>query len=177
MSIVLRTSGATASVVNTIRARVAEIDANQPVYGVQSVEQVMSQSIAPWRMYSSLLSAFAGLAVVLAALGIHAVIAATVVDRRNEIGIRMALGAQRSDVLVMMFREASVLVVMGLGIGLVGALLGSRAIKGWLFGISANDPATYGAVCVAIGLISLIAVYRPVRRATRVDPLVALRAE
>jgi putative ABC transport system permease protein len=174
---VVRARGAAAPLVSAIRARLAEIDQNQPVYGVRTVEQVMAGSLAPWRLYSSLLGAFAGLAAVLAALGIHAVIAGSVAERRHEIGIRMALGAGRGDVLALVFRQAMSLVVIGIVLGLVGAQAATQSIRGWLFGISAHDPLTYGLVCVGIMLLAALAALRPARQATAVDPVVALRSE
>ncbi len=177
MSIVVRTTAASAQVVGLIRARIAEIDAAQPVYGVQSVEAVVAQSIAPWRLYVFLLASFAILATALAGLGIHAVIAGSVAERRHEIGIRMALGARPGDVLALVFRHALGLVGVGLLLGLAGAQIATRSMQGWLYGVSTYDPATYMLVCGSVVLLTAIAVIRPARQATRVDPVVALRSE
>jgi putative ABC transport system permease protein len=177
MSFVVRTTAHSAQIVDLVRARLAEIDAAQPVYGVRSVEQVVAQAVAPWRLYVSLLGSFAILAVTLAALGIHAVIAGSVAERRHEIGIRMALGARRGDVLALVFRHAMGLVGVGLMVGLAGAQIATHSIHGWLYGISMYDPVTYVLVCAGVLLLTGIAVIRPARQAVAVDPIVALRSE
>jgi len=177
MSLVLRAAAPTASVVSAIRAAIAQLDQDQPVYGVQTLEQSLAQSVAPWRFYSLLLGCFAGLALVLAALGIYGVISYSVVERRREIGIRMALGARPRDVLRLVLRQALTLVLTGLALGLAASYAATRAIAHLLFEIKPYDPITYLAVSLILLGVACLAVYGPARRATQVDPLVTLRCE
>jgi len=122
-------------------------------------------------------ASFAGLALLLAGFGLYGVTAYAVAQRHREIGIRMALGAQASDVRVLVVSQALRMGLMGIGVGVVGALLATRVLEDLLFGVKANDPATFAVVCVMLLGVLLVAAYMPARRATRVDPLVALRAD
>jgi putative ABC transport system permease protein len=142
-----------------------------------TLDEIVARSISEPRFYMVLLGAFAGTALFLAALGIFGVMSYAVVQRSREIGIRVALGADPKQVLGMVLGHASVLAVAGVGLGLVGALSLSRAITGLLFQLSPTDPATLAGVAVLLMAVALLASYLPARRATRVDPLVALRSE
>jgi putative ABC transport system permease protein len=175
MSLVLRTTAPTANVVNSIRATIAQLDKDQPVHGVQTLEQSLAQSVGPWRFYALLLGCFAGLALILAALGIFGVISYSVVERRQEMGIRMALGARPSDVLKLVLKQALALVLTGLALGLIISCASTRAIANLLFEIRPYDPATYLAVSLILLGVAFLAAYWPARKATKVDPLVALR--
>jgi putative ABC transport system permease protein len=156
---------------------VLAIDPDQPFYAVQSMGQFWTDSFAPDRLYLMLLGTFAVVALVLAAVGIYGVMAYSVTQRTHEIGIRMALGARQTDVLGMVIRQGMMLAVVGLGIGLVGAWLATRAMASLLFGVSATDPATFVVISVVLAGVALGACFVPARRATKVDPMIALRYE
>jgi putative ABC transport system permease protein len=177
MSIVVRTAGDPASIANVVRQQVLAIDPDQPIYEVQTMGQIWTDSIAPDRLYLMLLGTFAAVALVLAAVGIYGVMAYSVTQRSHEIGIRMALGAKQSDVLAMVLRHGMTLAVMGLAIGLGGAWAATRAMSTLLFGVSATDPITFAAISVVLTGVALGACLVPARRATKVDPMVALRHE
>jgi putative ABC transport system permease protein len=123
------------------------------------------------------LSVFAGVALVLTIIGLYGVMSYSVAQRTNEIGIRMALGAQTRDVVVLVVKQGFLLVLIGLAIGLVGAFAATRVVSSLLFGVTAKDPLTFAGAAVVLGLIGLLACYIPARRATRVDPIDALRCE
>jgi putative ABC transport system permease protein len=141
------------------------------------MDQLLSNSVVQPRLNLTLLAAFATLALGLAAVGIYGVMAYTVTQRTHEIGIRMALGAQRQDVLRQVLTEGARLAALGLALGLAGSLAATRLIATMLFGVKPNDPLTFAAVAVILGSVTLAACYIPSRRATRVDPMVALRYE
>jgi ABC-type antimicrobial peptide transport system permease subunit len=141
------------------------------------MESLLSASLAQPRFNMMLLGTFAGTAMVLAAIGIYGVIAYSVAQRTREIGIRMALGAQRGDMLRMVLRQSLTIVGIGLGVGLIGALVTTRLMRTLLYGVSANDFSTYGIVLVLLAAAALLASYLPARRAMKVDPIVALRYE
>jgi putative ABC transport system permease protein len=141
------------------------------------MEQLLSRSLSRARFSMTLLSIFAGLALVLSAIGIYGVMAYNVAQRTREIGIRLALGAARQDVLTMVLLGAAKLAAFGVLIGLAGALGLNYLLRSQLFGVSPADPSTYFAVALLLALVALAASYLPARRATRVDPLVALRYE
>jgi putative ABC transport system permease protein len=176
-NLVVRTFGDPTQLAAPIIAQVRKIDPNQPVYNVRTMERLFDESIAQKRLSTMLLGVFAAIALVLTAVGLCGVIAYSVTQRTQEIGIRMALGAQRGDVLKLVVRQALGLVVAGLAIGLAGALALTRSLEKLLFGVKATDPATFGGVAVLLGVVGFAACYLPARRATRVDPLVALRYE
>ena len=134
-------------------------------------------SLARPRFYAVMLGVFAGVACVLAAIGIYGVLAYAVAQRTREIGIRMALGAQRVQVLALVLRSGAFLTIAGIALGLAGAAAGTRLLQGMLFGITPLDPQTFVAVSVLFGAVATLASYLPARRATRVDPMVALRSE
>jgi putative ABC transport system permease protein len=139
--------------------------------------QVLSASLANERFQMTLLATFAGLAMLLAAVGLYGVISQTMAERTHEIGLRIALGAHPADILRMMLRQAMVLVGMGIALGLGGALAWARVLKTLLYGVTARDPLSYGGVVIVLLVVGLAACYVPARRAMRVDPMVALRHE
>ncbi len=156
---------------------VKSLDANVPVFKVRTLEQQKSGSLALQRMAATLLSGFGVLALALAALGIYGVLAYSVSRRTREIGVRMALGAQVTDVLGLVLRQGFVLSAVGLGLGLAGAMGSTRLLRGFLFGIQPLDPLTFGAVSALLIGVVFLACWIPARRAARVDPMVALRSE
>ncbi|HMD06825.1 MAG TPA: ABC transporter permease [Candidatus Acidoferrum sp.] len=175
MYLAVRTSLEPASVTSAIRQEVFAIDKGLPLYDVRTMDQLLANSVVQPRLNLTLLVAFASIALVLAAVGIYGVMAYTVTQRTHEIGIRMALGAQREDVLKQVLREGAQLAAVGLALGLVGSLAASRLIATLLFGVRPTDPLTFAAVAVILASVALAACYIPAQRATRVDPLTALR--
>ena len=179
-SLVLRTparmSGEANLAVNVKKA-LAEIDPNQPVTNIMTMEQVLAASVGDFRFYMELLGTFAGVAVLLAAVGIYGVMSYSVSERTHEIGIRMALGAHRGDVLGLIGKLWLKLTLIGVAIGAGLAFGVARLISSFLFGVKPTDPVTYAAVAVGLGAIALLACYIPARRAIKVDPIVALRYE
>jgi putative ABC transport system permease protein len=153
------------------------VDKNQPLSKSDSAETVLSNALAEPRLYTTLLGAFAALALILAAVGIYGVMAYSVAERTREIGIRMALGAQSSDVLRMVIGQAMRLIATGVGIGLVAAFALTRLMSSLLYGVSATDPAIFAIVTLVLASVALLACYVPARKATKVDPMIALRYE
>jgi putative ABC transport system permease protein len=177
MTIVVRADDAPLSLIAPIRSRIAEVDRAQPVYDIATMEQLLSKSITPTRFPTILLGLFALLALALAAVGLYGVMSYAVARRANEIGLRMALGAQARDVLTLVIGRGMKLTLLGLVIGLAGAITLTSVLKTLLFNISATDPLTFASVAGTLLGVALLACYLPARRATRVDPLVALRRE
>jgi putative ABC transport system permease protein len=178
MSLVLKTAVPPASVAEPTRAAVHAIDPNLPVANVRTLEEVVARSISQPRFYMTLLAVFAGVALVLAAIGIFGVLSYAVAQRTREIGIRLALGAQHRTVLRLVVREAMLLALAGVAVGVVCAVLLSRSlVSSLLFSTSPQDPLTFAIVAAVLSAVALLASYIPARRATRVDPIVALRAE
>ena len=177
MTLVIRTAGDPAEIAPVVRREIAAIDPDQPVSDVRTMTQVMADTVARARFNTLLLGIFAGLATLLAAVGIFGVMSYSVQLRTREIGLRMALGAQPSRVLMLVLRQGLLLTVIGIGVGLAGALALSRVMSGLLYGVTASDPATFVAIVIVLAVVSLIACYIPARRATRVDPLIALKYE
>ena len=165
------------SLAATVRKAVWEVDKDQPVSNIRTMEDILSESIARQRFTMLLLGIFAGVALLLAAVGIYGVMSYSLAQRTHEIGIRMALGAQRSHVLKLAVGQGLKLVLIGVAIGLAAALALTRVMKTLLFGVSATDPTTIVAISVLLVGVALLASYIPARRATKVDPLVALRYE
>ncbi|HLY62314.1 MAG TPA: ABC transporter permease [Terriglobia bacterium] len=177
LNVVVRTEVDPASVITAARNEVAAVDKDIPVFDVKTLDQYVSESIAAPHVISLLLGIFAGLALALAAVGLYGVIAYSVVQRTHEFGVRMALGAERQDVLKMVVRRGLALTLAGVGIGLTGALALTRLLAGLLFGVRPNDAATFAGVLLLMTIVALLASYIPARRATKVDPMVALRYE
>jgi putative ABC transport system permease protein len=177
MYLAVRTTLDPASVTSAIRQQVLAIDKDMPIYEVSTMDQLLSNSVVQPRLNLTLLVTFAGLALVLAAVGIYGVMAYTVTQRTHEIGIRMAIGAQTEDVLKQVLLEGARLAVIGLTLGLAGSLAAGRLVVSLLFGVKPTDPLTFAAVAVILTSVTLAACYIPARRATRVDPMVALRYE
>jgi putative ABC transport system permease protein len=176
-TLIARTSGNPDALANAIRAQVSNVDPDQPVYDIQTMEQRISQSLERRRFATVLLGVFAGLAFLLALIGLQGVIAYIVTQRTHEIGIRMALGAQRSDVLRDVLWQGMALAIVGVVIGLIGAGLASRVIADQLFGIQPLDWRTYLGASVVLIAAAILASYIPAKRATKVDPMIALRYE
>jgi putative ABC transport system permease protein len=177
MTLVIRTEGDPALMAPAVERELRAIDPDQPVSDVRTMNQVMADTVGRARFNTLLLGLFAVLATLLAAIGIFGVMNYSVSLRTHEIGLRMALGAQQGQVLMLILKQGLLLTLIGIGIGLVGALALTRVMSGLLFGVGATDPLTFAAIVLLLALVSLIACYIPARRATRVDPLIALRYE
>jgi putative ABC transport system permease protein len=174
---VVKTTGEPRSLIPAVTKEVAAMDQDLPLFGVKSMEEYLSASVAAPRFSTTLLSIFAAVALVLTVVGLYGVMSYSVAQRTNEIGIRLALGAQARDVLVMIVKQASLLIMLGLAIGLAGAYALTRLIASLLFGVTAKDPFTFAAVAVLLAVVALMACYVPALRATKVDPMEALRRE
>jgi putative ABC transport system permease protein len=175
--LVVGTGGAPRSLASSVRATVWGIDRDQPVSDITTMEDVLSDSVARQRFSMLLLGVFAALALVLAAVGLYGVMSYSVAQRKHEIGIRMALGAQTADVLKLVIGQGLKLVSVGVGIGLAAALVLTRVMSSLLFGVSATDPATFATISLVLLGAGALASYLPARRATKVDPMIALRYE
>ncbi len=147
------------------------------MFGEQTMQDVINDSLSARRFTRLLLGTFALLALVLAGVGIYGVVSYTVTQKTHDIGVRMALGADRRTVLGAVLKGAMAMAAVGIGVGAVAALAATRVMKGLLFGVSATDPITFGAVALVLAVVTLIASYVPALRATKVDPIVALRCE
>ncbi len=176
-ALVVRTQVEPSSLSTALRNAVWEVDKDQPVSNIDTMEHIVAGAMARQRFSTMLLGIFATLALLLAAVGIYGVISYSVAQRTREIGIRMALGAQRSDVLKMTVKQALKLVVLGVAIGLVAALVLTRVMASLLFGISATDPVTFIIIPLVLMAVAMLASYIPSLRAAKVDPMVALRAQ
>jgi putative ABC transport system permease protein len=173
----VRTADDPLAVAASMRGIVRELEPQATLDNIASMEQLVSNSFARPRLYAVLLGVFAGVAVALTAIGIYGVMAYSVAQRIREIGIRMALGAQRGDVMGLVLGQSLVLTALGIAAGIAGAFAVTRYLQQMLFGLTPLDPATFVAVAAAFGVIATLAAFVPARRATRVDPLVALRCE
>jgi len=176
-TLVVRSSGGTADVLGAVRAAIDGIDPDVAFYNVHTMNQQVADSMAQPRLRSALLAVFSIVALILASLGIYGVIACSVAERKKEIGIRVALGARPSEVRGMILAQGLKLTALGLALGLAGAAGATRFIEGFLFSVRASDPLTYVTTCAVFLAIAMVASYVPARRATRVDPIVALREE
>ena len=177
MSLVVRTSTDPESATSVIRGAVASVDKDQPIHRVMTMEQVRSDSVSNKRLSMLLLTIFAGVALVLASVGIYGVMSYSVSERTHEIGIRMALGAKAADVLKLVVGQGMALALAGVVIGVAAALLLTRFMQSLLFGVTATDATTFMLISVLLAGVALLACYLPARRATKVDPMVALRYE
>jgi putative ABC transport system permease protein len=173
-AVVAETRGNAASVFPALRGAVRSIDRELPLYNVRTMRAALDASLAPRRAIALWLAAFAAIAVTLAIGGIYAVLSYVVGRRRHEIGIRMALGAQRHQVLGVVVRQGLRLVAVGLVLGIPAALLGMRVLASLLVGVSPYDPATYLAVAIILAITGLLAAWIPARRASKVEPKIAL---
>jgi putative ABC transport system permease protein len=177
LNVAIRASGKPASLASALRATVWAVDPQLAVAQLQTMDQVISRSTTPRRFNLFLLGGFACLALILSAIGIYGVIAYSVVRRVHEIGIRMALGAQRTDVVRLIVGQGVLLLGIGLVVGILGALVLTRSLASFLYDIQPTDPATFACVVVILAAVALVACYIPACRATKVDPITALRYE
>jgi len=179
----VRTSGDPMAAVASVRSVVREIEPNLPVLDIKTQVEQADETLRMERLFAKLVTLFALVAQQLAAIGLFGVLAYMVSQRTHEIGIRMALGASRGNVLKMIVRQGMVLVVLGVALGLVGAYVLTKYLESWvglskmLFGVKVSDPLTYSVIAILLTVVAFIACYIPARRATKVDPLVALRYE
>ncbi|MGH9866199.1 MAG: FtsX-like permease family protein, partial [Candidatus Acidiferrales bacterium] len=176
-TIVVRSDTDPLRLVSAVKSQIWSVDKNQPISKIATMEQVLSDSIAQRRLYLVLLGVFAGAALLLAAVGIYGVMSYSVSQRTHEIGIRLALGAEQTEILKLILGRGAKLTLLGVTTGIVAAMLLTRLMSSLLFGVDATDPATFAAVAVLLTLVALVACYIPARRAMRVDPMVALRYE
>jgi putative ABC transport system permease protein len=177
MYVVVRSASAPQEVVSALQSAILSLDDQLAIAHVRTMDQLLYESVAGSRFRAVLFGVFAALALALAMIGIYGVMAYTVSQRTHEIGIRMALGARRMNILRTILREGAGLALLGVAIGFVVALALSRTLAGLLFGVQATDPVTFGIVAALLLGVALAACYVPARRATRVDPMVALRHE
>jgi predicted permease len=175
VAVVLRTKGDPAAMMAQVRSAVYETDPREVIYGVQTLDDLLAHSLAPRKLSMILLEIFAVLALVLSCVGIYGVISYLVSQRTHEIGVRMALGAQRSDVMRLVLGEGARMALIGVAIGIVAALGLIQLIANQLFGVTAHDPLTFVTGAILLTMVALLACYLPARRAVRVDPVVALR--
>jgi putative ABC transport system permease protein len=176
-SIMVRSRLEPGAVMSEVRRAVQTIDQDQPVFTMQTVDQMLAQAQWPFRVFGSLFAIFAIIALTLSAVGLYAVMAYSVTQRTQEIGVRMALGAGANQVLWLVLRRGLIQVAIGVAIGLGGAFFLSKALGSVLVQVTPRDPATFAGISILLVLVALAACVIPARRASRVDPLVALRAE
>ena len=175
LTLVVRAAAGAPPLAPILRGAVAGVDPQQPIGPVRPMQDLIATSVGPERLNSMLLGAFAVIAVILTAAGLYGVISYLVGQRTREIGVRIALGASRRQIIALVLRQAGAMILAGTGIGLLGALGVTRALGTLLFGVSPTDPVIYASVAGVLALVALAAVATPASRATRVDPLVALR--
>ncbi|MGA7622890.1 MAG: FtsX-like permease family protein [Candidatus Acidiferrales bacterium] len=173
----LKTSARAATLESAIRSETQSIDPNLPVFEVRTMNEILARSMAERRFARDIIGIFAILALILATIGIYGVMAYAVSQRTHEIGIRIALGAQRADILRMTASEGLTLVAFGLTAGLIGAAILTQFLRTMLYGVNPTDPITFLAVPTLLTAVALLACYLPARRATQVNPLVALRED
>jgi len=176
-ALVVRTTGNPEAVLGTVRTQVQQIDKNLAFTNGQTAQQILGQGLWAARMGAALLGLFGALALILASIGIYGVLAYSVAQRTNEIGLRMALGAQPRQVLGLVLKQGMLLALIGAAVGVLVALPVARLASGLLYGVSATDPLTYGGITLLLMGVALLACYLPAWRATRIDPLVALRVD
>jgi putative ABC transport system permease protein len=177
MALTIRTTTDPMSVAPALRGAVRELDPNVPVLGLQSMTEVMAASLAGPKFTMMLMGLFGAVALALGAVGIYGVMSYSVAHRTNEIGVRIALGAASGQVSRMVLHQGMRLALLGVGIGVVAAIAGTRVMRSLLFNVSTTDPVIFVAVAVLLGGIALLASYLPARRATRVDPMTAMRSD
>jgi len=177
LGVAVRTSGDPTALVASARAALADVDPNVPMFEVRTMQQLLDDAVGQPRLYMLLVGAFAAVALLLAAIGLYGILAQGVAQRTREIGVRVALGAGRRDIVRMVMRQAASLGAVGIGLGLVGALLATRILRGLLFGVQPNDLLTLIAVTLTLATVTALAGFLPARRAARVQPMDALREE
>jgi len=177
MTLHVRTSGDPQALMAAVRTEVQSLDANLPLFDIRTMTEQVSSSLFPARLGATFLAIFGLLALLLAGVGLYGVMSYSVARRTQEIGIRMALGARREDVLRLVLREGMEMVAVGVALGLGGALVATRLLVGFLYGVSVTDPVTFIAISVILAGVALVASFIPARKATRVDPIIALRYE
>jgi putative ABC transport system permease protein len=177
MYLVARTRTDPMELAKLVQREVAKIDFDLPVANMKTMENYFAESVAPRRFSVFLITVFAGMALLLSSIGIYSVISYSVSQRRNELGIRMALGAQARDILKLVLGQGLKLIIIGIAIGLAAALVATRLLASLLFHVSTHDPFIFIAISIILAIVALFASYVPARRATRVDPLRALRYE
>jgi predicted permease len=177
MVLTVRTTGDPRGIVGAVRDEVRNLDKDLPLYNIRTMDWYLSAGVAQSRLFAVLLAIFAGLALALTAIGLYGVMSYSVAQRTHEIGIRMALGARPANVLQLVVSQGMTVAALGIGIGLGAALLATRVMASLLFGIGAKDPLTFGTIALIIAGVALVACFVPARRATKVDPMVALRYE
>lgn len=176
-SLVVRTEGDPSQMVQAVRSAIWSVDPEQPMWKIYTMDFMVNRSVGQPRFLMQLMIVYAGLALLLAAVGLYGVMAYSVTQRTREIGVRMALGAQGRDVMRMVLRRGLLLTGVGVAVGIAGALALGKSVNTLLFGVQASDPVTFVAVACVLAAVALLASYIPARRATRVDPLIALRYE
>jgi putative ABC transport system permease protein len=175
MSVVVRTKGTPEAYTPAVKKALSEFEPDRPVSGIGTMQEVVEGSVGSRRFPALLLAAFATLALVLAAVGIVGVVSYSVAQRTQEIGIRMALGARKTDVLKLILSGSMVWVFVGIGLGIAGSLALTRLLGTLLYEVKPWNPLVLGSVCLLLALVSMLASYIPARRAAKVDPMVALR--
>jgi putative ABC transport system permease protein len=175
--LVIRTTGDPLSLVATVRQAIHAVDPDQPISNIATMSEVLTERAGSRRLGMILLMVFAGLALLLASLGIYGVLSFFVAQQTREIGVRLALGAQLRDILNLVLKKGMGLALLGVTVGLIAAFAVARLMASLLFGVSATDPITFAAIALILTGVALLACYIPARRATKVDPLVALRYE
>ncbi|MGH7938962.1 MAG: FtsX-like permease family protein, partial [Bryobacteraceae bacterium] len=175
--LIVRSTVGRAALEKSIREMVASIDPTQPVFDVRTMMDLVGETWAGPRLLTFLLAVFAGLALLLATIGLYGVISCNVLRRRREIGVRLAVGAQRGDIRALIVGQGAKLLAIGLTTGLVGAILSARLLRSVLFEVSAVDPLIYLDVSLLLALAALFACWLPARRAAQTDPMITLRAE
>jgi putative ABC transport system permease protein len=177
MTFVVRTDGDPTAIAPALQREIRTLDPTQPVSDVRTMDQVMAETLSRARFNTLMLALFAGLATLLSAVGIFGVMNYSVALRTREIGLRVAIGAQPRQVLVLILRQGLLLTIVGVVIGLLAAVALTRLLSGLLFGVAAVDPPTFASISILLIAVSLVACYLPARRAMKIDPLLALRSE
>jgi predicted permease len=177
LSIAVRTSGNHVSVAPTLRAQLKELDADLPIYNLRPMSEIVASSVATERFYMVLLTAFAGVALLLSAVGLYGVIAYAVSERTTELGVRVALGASTGRISRMILGEGLMMSLIGVALGLIASLAAADILSSLLYGVAPSDPVTFASVAAALVLVALAASYLPARRAAKADPLVAMRGD
>ncbi|HKO61901.1 MAG TPA: ABC transporter permease [Pyrinomonadaceae bacterium] len=177
MTVIVKAQSDPNQLISSLREQVKSVDPDQPIYNIRTMHEIRAESVASERLNLTLLTIFAGIALVLAVVGIYGVMSYTVTQRTHEIGIRMAIGAQPRDVFKMVIGQGMTLALIGVGLGLIGAFALTRLMASMLFDVAPTDPATFAIIAVLLTAVALVACFIPGRRATKVDPVISLRYE